>query len=87
MFLSLLHLPRVGEIEEYHYELGKIKSYLAGYKSMSENNIPWRYDEQLRSFKNFSNKYVSIDEGITFDELQLLIDVALFSYLDNNNLI
>jgi hypothetical protein len=87
-FLTLLSLPRKGELNKNQngYRLEKIKTYLQDYKHNNAYNVDWGY-AMLEEFKQFSNRYVIIDDHISYSEIQLLVDVAMYSYLEENKLL
>ena len=78
-FSNLFSYDYSGDLGIYSYELSKIKTYLR------EDNDRY-YDvsygyTMLNQFKKFSDKYVIIDEFIPFEEIQLLVDTAIYLYI------
>ena len=79
-FLNIFSYDYSGELSKYSYELSKIRTYLTQ-NYVRYEDISYGYN-MLEVFKEFSDKYVIIDKYIPFEEIQLLVETAI--YLHNN---
>lgn len=76
-FFKALDFSYHDELSGYSYAYSKVKDHLS--PDNSNRDIIFGF-AMLNELREFTNQYVEIDDGISLDEIQLLIDTAIYLF-------
>lgn len=76
-FLKVLDFSYHDELSGYSYAYSKVKDHLSPNNAGRDTHFGFAMLNELREF---TNQYVEIDDGMSLEEIQLLIDTAIYMF-------